>query len=163
MTLCMKKETLFLKIAIIVMGIPVLAGCVIGLPLLAMDAADGSQEMAYLLYGMMSVLGFSAIPYFLTLFQGYRLLTFIDVNQAFSERSVESLKMIKICSAVISGIYVLGLPLFYIVAELDDAPGVILVGMIFVGAPLIIAVFAAVLQKLLKSAIDMKREQELTI
>ncbi len=55
------------------------------------------------------------------------------------------------------------MPLFYIVAEIDDAPGVILVGMIFVFAPLTVTVFAAILKKLLKNAIDLKNDNELTI
>lgn len=60
-------------------------------------------------------------------------------------------------------IYVLGLPLFYLLAERDDAPGVILIGMAVIFAAMVIAVFAAVLQKLLKEAIDIKSENDLTV
>ncbi|MGO4375941.1 DUF2975 domain-containing protein, partial [Paenibacillus sp. MCAF20] len=45
----------------------------------------------------------------------------------------------------------------------DDAPGIILVGMVLIFASLVIAVFAAVLQKLLKEAIDIKSENDLTV
>lgn len=159
----MKRETLFLKVAVILMGIPALALCVFGLPALAMDAADGSREMAYVLYGLMAILGATAIPYFIALFQAFRLLVYIDGGKAFSQKSVEALKRIKYCGIGFSAVCFLGMPLFYIMAELDDAPGVILVGAVFVFAPLVIAVFAAVLQKLLQAAIDLKMEQELTI
>jgi hypothetical protein len=47
---------------------------------------------------------------------------------------------------------VVGMPFFYIFAELDDAPGVILIGMLFIFASMVIAVFAAVLQRLLQEA-----------
>ena len=55
------------------------------------------------------------------------------------------------------------LPFVYILAEVDDAPGLILVGMVMVFAPLVIAVFAAVLQRLLKEAIDIKSENDLIV
>ena len=56
-----------------------------------------------------------------------------------------------------------GMPLFYLIAEKDDAPGIILIGMALIFASMVIAVFAAVLQKLLKEAIDIKSENDLTV
>jgi hypothetical protein len=47
--------------------------------------------------------------------------------------------------------------------ESSDAPGVVIVGMMFVGGPVAVAIFASVLQKLLRNAIDMKNENELTV
>ncbi len=55
------------------------------------------------------------------------------------------------------------MPLFYLVAERDDAPGIILIGMIIIAASIVVAVFAAVLQKLLQQAINYKKENELTV
>lgn len=49
------------------------------------------------------------------------------------------------------------------VADADDAPGVVLIGMAITFAPIAIVVFAAVLQKLLKNAIDIKSENDLTV
>jgi len=60
-------------------------------------------------------------------------------------------------------LYVVGMPLFYLIAEMDDAPGIILIGLVMIFAALVIAVFAAVLQKLLKNAIDIKSENDLTV
>jgi hypothetical protein len=157
----MKRETLFLKIAVFLIGTPVLALCVFGLPWLAKDAAG--SELAYLIYGILVVMYVSAIPFFVALYQAIRLLSYIDKNNAFSELSVKALKNIKYCATTISIVYVAGMPLFYLMGEKDDAPGVILIGMMFVFAPLVIAVFAAVLQKLLKNAIDIKSENDLTV
>ena len=64
---------------------------------------------------------------------------------------------------IISGLYVVILPFVYIVAELDDAPGLIIVGMVPIFASMVIAVFAAVLQRLLQEAIDIKSENDLTV
>ena len=55
------------------------------------------------------------------------------------------------------------LPFVYIIAEWDDAPGLILIGLVIIGASMVIAVFAAVLQRLLQEAIDIKSENDLTV
>lgn len=156
-------STLFLKLAVILMGLPILALCIFGLPLIAKDAAEGSTQMAYVLYGILIIMYGSAIPFYGALYQAFKLLSYIDHNKAFSELSVKALKNIKYFATTISGLYLVGLPLFYIVGEVDDAPGVILVGMGFIFAPMVIAVFAAVLQRLLQEAIDIKSENDLTV
>ncbi|MGM0751627.1 MAG: DUF2975 domain-containing protein [Bacillota bacterium] len=159
----MKRETLFLKIAVFLIGAPIVALCVLGLPWLAMDVAESDSKLAYVVYGILVVMYISAIPFFIALFQAFKLLSFIDKNNAFSELSVKALKTIKKCAIAISLFYVAAMPLFYILAEVDDAPGIILIGMIFIFGAAVIAVFAAVLQKLLKNAIDIKSENDLTV
>ena len=159
----MRRETLILKIAVVMLGIPVAALCLLLLPFIARDAAQSSIRMAYVIYGILILMYISVIPFFAALYQGFRLLGYIDSNRAFSELSLKSIQTIRSCAAEISIIYLFAMPLFYIVAEIDDAPGVILVGMIFVFAPLTVAVFAAILKKLLKNAIDLKNDNELTI
>ena len=52
---------------------------------------------------------------------------------------------------------------FSILWQRDDAPGIIIIGMIMIFASMVIAVFAAVLQRLLKDAIDIKSENDLTV
>ena len=159
----MRRETMILKIAVIMLGIPVAALSVLLLPWIARDAAQSSIRMAYVIYGILILMYISVVPFFAALYQGFRLLGYIDSNKAFSELSLKSIQQIRSCAAAISVIYLFAMPLFYIVAEIDDAPGVILVGMIFVFAPLTVAVFAAILKKLLKNAIDLKNDNELTI
>ena len=55
------------------------------------------------------------------------------------------------------------MPFVFVFAEIDDAPGTILIGSAVVLAPVIVATFAGVLQKLFRNAIDMKLENEFTI
>ncbi len=73
------------------------------------------------------------------------------------------MKKIKFAAFSISAIYAATLPFVYVVAEIDDAPGLILVGMIPIFASLVVAVFTAVLQKLLNEAINIKSENDLTV
>jgi hypothetical protein len=159
----MKRETLFLKIAVFLIGAPILALCVFGLPSLAMNAAEGGPKWAYGLYGILVIMYLSAIPFFTALFQAFKLLNYIDQNKAFSEIAVKALRKIRNCAIAIVILYTVGMPLFYFLAEVDDAPGIILIGMVIIFASTVIAVFAAVLQKLLKNAIDIKSENDLTV
>ena len=55
------------------------------------------------------------------------------------------------------------LPFVFLVAEKDDAPGLIIMGLVPIFASMVLAVFAAVLQKLLQEAIEIKSENDLII
>ncbi|WP_077212846.1 DUF2975 domain-containing protein [Bacillus dakarensis] len=161
-----RGSTLFLKVAVIFIGIPVLAACLFLLPQIANEAneaASRGSDLAFVVYAILMVMYVSAVPFYFALYQSFNLLSYIDKNQAFSELSVRALKKIKNCALIISGLYVVGIPFVYILAEVDDAPGLILVGMVMIFAPLVIAVFAAVLQRLLQQAIDIKSENDLTV
>lgn len=104
-----------------------------------------------------------AIPFFFALYHGLKLLGYIDTNKAFSELSVKSLKNIKFCAIMISALFAAGMPYIFYAAQSDDAPGVAAIGFIIVFASVVIATFAAVLQKLLQDALDIKAENELTV
>ena len=80
--------------------------------------------------GILIVMYVSVIPFFVALYQAFKLLSYIDKNQAFSDLSVKSLKKIKYCAITISGLYVVVLPFVFIFADLDDAPGLVIVGMV---------------------------------
>ncbi|MBT2686832.1 DUF2975 domain-containing protein [Bacillus sp. ISL-47] len=155
--------TLFLKIAVILIGIPILALCIFLVPEIGDVAAQLLPGFAFIGYLASIIFYASAIPFYFALYQAFKLLRYIDKNKAFSELSVKSLKKIKYCAITISSLHVLVLPLFYLFAEKDDAPGVIFVGLVVPFASMVIAVFAAVLQKLLKEAIDIKSENDLTV
>ena len=59
--------------------------------------------------------------------------------------------------------YVIGMPFFYIFVELDDAPSVMFFCLGPAFASMVIAVFVAVLQRLLQEAIEIKSEYDLTV
>jgi hypothetical protein len=159
----MKRETLFLKIAVVLMGLPVLALCVFLLPEIAEFFAELNPKLAYLQYPFLIGMYLAAIPFFFALYQAFKLLGYIDKNIAFSELSVKALKNIKYCAFTISALYVVFMPLLYLMAEVDDAPGILLIGMVIIFGCMVVSVFAAVLQKLLKNAIDIKSENDLTV
>ncbi len=156
-----RGTTLFLKIAVILIGIPILALGIFGLTWLPNNPAN--PEYAQLLYPIIIGMYVSVIPFYFALYQAFKLLGYIDKNKAFSQISVNALKNIKHCAITISTLYAVMMPFVFLVAEKDDAPGLIIFGMVPVFASMVIAVFAAVLQKLLKEAIDIKSENDLTV
>lgn len=158
-----RGSTFFLKIAIILIGIPVLALCIFLVPEIANFAAELYPDSAYMKYLVLIDLYAGAIPFYFALYQAFKLLSYIDKNKAFSDLSVKALKTIKYCAITISVLYVVGMPLFYLVAEIDDAPGIIVIGLVIIFASMVIAVFAAVLQRLLQEAIDIKSENDLVV
>src|SRR3989344_23853 len=148
--------TLFLKSVIYLIGLAVLALCVI----IGGVSISGNAGM-YL--PMLLVMGVAAIPFFIGLYQGLLLLGYIDKNTAFSDLSVKAIKNIKNCAFTISVLYAAGMPFIIYVADKDDAPGAVMIGLVFIFAPLITSVFAAVLERLLQNAIDIKSENDLTV
>ena len=96
-----RGTTLFLKLAVILIGIPVLALCIFLVPEIGDFAADLYPDMAYIKYFVFVDLYATAIPFFIALFQTFKVFSYIDKNKAFSELSVRSLKNIKYCASAL--------------------------------------------------------------
>ncbi len=158
-----RGSTIFLKVVIYLIGLTVLLLCVLWLPWIAIEASQSNSAIASLLYPVLIGMYVAAIPFFIALYQALRLLHFIDKDNAFSESSVRALRNIKFCAVTISVVYLVVMPFFYFIGERDDAPGAIVIGLVFVFSSLVIAVFSAVLQQLLKNAIELKSENDLTV
>lgn len=150
-------STLFLRLAVLGFAGIIAGLCVFALPVGI--AADDTGLYRWILVGLY----ISAIPFFYAIYQTMKLLGYIDANKAFSTATVHALGRIKVCGGLIGTLFLLGMPYVYYVANQDDAPGVVALGLVLVGASLAIGVFAAVLQRLLESAIAIKSENDLTV
>ncbi len=91
------------------------------------------------------------------------LLKYIDQNNAFSDDSVRALKNIKISALIITLLLISFMPVAYTIADLDDVPGILLLSLAIMFTPLVMSVFAALLEKLLHEAIQIKSENDLTV
>lgn len=158
-----RVSTLFLKMVLLLMGAIALAFCVFSFPHVWGGAPREWPEITHVLYPGLIGIYATIIPFVCALYQAFNLLRLIDADDAFSERSIGALRIIAYCAIAMSLLYAIALPLIFTVAELDDAPGLILMGLAFAAAPLTVATFAAVLRTLVRSAIDLKTENDLTI
>lgn len=131
--------------------------CIFGLPAAIGSFSWGGYDP--MLIGMY----LPAIPFFIGIYQTLKLLNYIDQNKAFSELSEKALKNVRNSATVISIFYGFSLPYIFYLADLDDAPGVFLIGLVLTFAPLVVAVFSAVLQKLVQNAIEIQSENDLIV
>jgi hypothetical protein len=152
-----RGSTFILRAVVIILGLIVLALCLFLLP----SAINSEEVGGYrpILLGLYV----PAIPFFFALYQTMRLLSYIDKNNPFSSLSIKGLKYIKYCALVISALFAAGMPYVFIVADRDDAPGVIVLGLVIIFASGVIATAAGVLQALVQNAVDIKSENDLTV
>lgn len=158
-----KFSTVFLRIVIVIVGLAVLSLCVFAFPQIGEGWTAEFPEEPKSGYWVMTSLFAAAVPFFVALYFGLKLLSYIDLNKAFSEDSVRVLQKIMYCAVAMSIALMTYMPAAYHFAEIDDAPGVIIFAFAFACGPLVVAVFAAVLKKLLQNAIDFKNENDLTV
>ncbi|GGP17056.1 DUF2975 domain-containing protein [Oceanobacillus neutriphilus] len=158
-----KSSTAFLKTVIYLMEIIMIVLSVILIPQIISHISDGPSTVKWIIYPVMIGVFLTTIPFYMALYQALKLLRLIDQNQTFSEEAVFTLKRIKHCALTITGIYILIMPFIYLFADKDDAPGAIIIGMVPMFVSFVIAVFASLLQKLFKSAYEIKIENDLTV
>ncbi len=158
-----RGSTFILRGAVIAIGAVVLALCVFALPAIWAAVAEEYPHYTYVFYVILSAFYVAAVPFYVALYQAMKLLSYIDNGKAFTLFAVKALKRIAYSALSISAVFVASLPFFYIWADNDDAPGLVIVGMFLVVAPFTIAVFAALLQRLFREAIEIKDENDLTV
>jgi DNA-binding Xre family transcriptional regulator len=154
-------STLFLKIVISLIGIVTLAG-LIWFPQTEGRAANLDLFSIYrdplIIYGFIA-----SIPFFVALYHGFKLLSYVDQNKVFSESAVKAVRNIKYCAITLSGFIVLGMLYIRLFAHGEDAAGPTAVGIFTTFAAIVIATAAAVFERLLQNAVDLKSENDLTV
>lgn len=150
-------STYFLKFVVVLLGLIVLALCIFVLPVGIQT--DRTGEYKNILLGLYV----PAVPFFIALYQAIQLLTYVEKNKAFTEASVRALKNVKNCAIAISLLFAAGMPYIFYVADKDDAPGVVAIGLIIIFASFVIATASALFQSLFQNAVDIKSENDLTV
>lgn len=85
-----RGTTLFLKIAVLIIGAPVMALGIYGLIWLATHPAN--PDYAHMLYPILLGIYACTIPFYIALYHAFKLLNYIDQNKAFSSIFCESIK-----------------------------------------------------------------------
>jgi hypothetical protein len=158
-------STLFARVVLYLVGTAALAVLFILLPELAREEAVGKPtDLTVPFLAVASVL---ATPFFVALYQTHQLLHLIDKNQAFSNRSINALRNIKICAIAFSLLIIItviaGISISRMADPGEDVTFMVTFGIIFTFVSSVIAVFVAVLQKLLTDAVALKSENDLIV
>lgn len=153
---------IFLQAVIVLIGIVALA-ILIRLPLTEGRAANLDLFSIYadpfILYGYAA-----SIAFFVALYKAFRLLGYIGQNKVFSSNAVKALKSIKYCAIVLGVLIVIaGLYIRISHNKEDDPAGFLAICIVTTFVAVVIATAAAIFEKILQNAIDMKSENDLTI
>jgi hypothetical protein len=153
---------IFLQAVIVLVGIVALA-ILIRLPLTEGRAANLDLLSIYfdpfILYGYASSLAF-----FVALYKAFKLLGYIGQNKVFSSHAVRMLKSIKYCAIILSIlIATAGLYIRISHTQEDDPAGFLAICIVTTFVSIVVATGAAIFEKILQNAIDMKSENDLTI
>lgn len=154
-------STTFLKVIIFLLGIVVLTFCIFWLPMLAIREPKAHPGV-YSLYPLLGYVYGCCIAFSVALYQAFKLLTYIKRNNAFSELSLKSLKVIKKCGLTTIFFIVLGIVTLKVIAKVtgDDPAGPISLSLMSILVTGIITAIVDVLQELLKNLLDTKPEND---
>ncbi len=156
-----KGSTIFLRGVIVLIGIvalivmirfPMTEGRAVHLDLFSIYADP------FIIYGYGA-----SIPFFVALYQVFQLLGYIGQNKVFSLSSVKTLRIIKYC-AIMQGIFIVMAAVYIRLSVKDDDPaGFIAMCIVTTFISIVIATAAAVFEKLLQAAVEIKSENDLTV
>ena len=104
----------------------------------------------------------ASIPFFVGLYQAFKLLGFAGRNKEFSPPAVKSVRTMKYCAIAIMG-FVTGGEVIILSGDSDDHAGGVVIGLVILFASIVVATAAAVLERTLQNAVDMKSENDLTV
>jgi hypothetical protein len=113
----------------------------------------------FILYGYAA-----SIAFFVGLYNAFKLLGYIGQNKVFSSNSVRALKNIKYCAIILGILIVLAGLYIKIFHDKDDDPaGFLAMCIVTTFASIVVATAAAIFEKILQNAVDMKSENDLTV
>jgi hypothetical protein len=106
----------------------------------------------------------ASIPFFVALYQAFKVLGYARQNKVFSQAAVKSLRTIKFCAMAIIG-FVVGSVVFMPFSDPndDDGPQGVVMRVVLVFGSIVIATAAATFERILQNAVDLKSENDLTV
>ena len=104
----------------------------------------------------------ASIPFFVALYQAFKVLGYIRQNKAFSQTTVKALRTIKFCALAIIGFVAVG-ELFIMLGDSDDRAGGVFIGILITFGSVVSATVAVMFEGILQNAVDIKSENDLTV
>jgi hypothetical protein len=156
-----RSSTIFLQAVIVLIGAGALA-VMLWEPHIEGRNAHATLFEIYFKDPFLAYAYIASIPFFVALYQACKVLAYVRQNKTFSQATVKALRTIKYCGITIIGFVAVGV-VFMFFGDKDDRPaGVFMRVLITLGA-MIIATAAAVFERILQNAVDIKSENDLTV
>ncbi|HEV7485735.1 MAG TPA: DUF2975 domain-containing protein [Thermoanaerobaculia bacterium] len=158
-----RGSTIFLQVVIVLIGLGVLA-LMLWEPHLEGRNAHATLFEIYFKDPFLAYAYLASIAFFVALYQAFKLLGYIRQNQVFSLDSVRALRTIKYCAIAL--VVMIGAAVAYLFIAMrgkDDIAGGVAMGVLMISLSVVIATAAAVFERLLQNAVDIKSENDLTV
>lgn len=95
----------------------------------------------------------ASIPFFVALYQAFKVLGYVARDDVFSEASVKAMGTIKFCALAIIGFVVAGENIFILFNNSDDRAGGVFMGILIAFGSIVIAAAAAMFEGILRDAL----------
>jgi len=153
--------TIFLQAVVVLIGIGALA-LLLWEPHIEGRNAHATLFEIYFNDPFLAYAYLASIPFFVALYQAIKVLKYIGQNKAFSQATVKALRTIKFCALVIIGFVAVG-ELFIILGDSDDRAGGVFIGILITFGSVVSAAAAAMFERILQNAVEIKSENDLTV
>jgi len=157
-----KSSIIFLQGVIVLIGIGALA-LLLWEPQIEGRNAHATNFEIYFKDPFLALVYIGSIPFFAALYQAIKVLGYAGQNKIFSQAAVKALRTIKYCALAIIGFVVVEEIFIMLNHGSDDAAGGVFMGILITFGSVVIATAAAMFERILQNAIDIKSENDLTI
>lgn len=159
-----RGSTVFLRVVIVLIGIGALA-ILLFEPHVEGRNAHATLSQIYFHDPFLIYAYIGSIAFFVALYQAFKLLGYVAKKEVFSPQSVRALRIIKYCALTVAAFLVGAEAYFNIVqrGKGEDIAGGVMMGLVLIFISAIVATAAAVFEKTLQSAVDLKSENDLTV
>jgi len=154
-----KGPTTFLQVVIVLVGIGALA-LMLWEPHIEGRNAHATLFEIYFKDPFLAYAYLASTPFFVALYQAFKVLGYIGQDKAFSQATLKALRTIKFCALAIIGFVALG-ELFIMLGNSDDRAGGVFMGILITFGSAVIATAAAIFDRVLQNAVDIKSENDL--
>jgi hypothetical protein len=161
----MKRSSIvFLQAVVVLIGIAALA-LLLGMPQVEGRNKNATQFEVYFNDPLLALVYTGSIPFFMALYQAFKVLRYVGQNKVFSPEVVKALRTIKYCALAIIGF--VGVEEIFILLMNNgdnDNPGApIFMGVLITFPSIVIATTAAMFERILQNAVEIKSENDLTV
>ena len=156
-----RRSTLFLQVVIVLIGIGALT-IMLWEPHIEGRNAHATLFEIYFKDPFLAYAYIASIPFFVALYQAFKVLGYTGRNKVFSQAAVKALRTIKYCAIAIIGFVAVG-EIFIMLGNSDDRAGGVFMGILITFGSIIIATAAAMFERILQNAVDIKSENDLTV
>ena len=156
------SSTIFLQVVVVLIGIGALAVMLWEPHIEGRNAHATSLFQIYFKDPFLAYAYIGSIPFFVALYQAFKVLGYVRQNKTFSQATVKAVGTIKYCAIAIIGFVAVG-EIFIMLGNSDDRAGGVFMGILITFGSIVIAIAAAMFERILQSAVDMKSENDLTV